>query len=190
MAQTEIHIHSIFELQEKVIPQVVLCLKNIFNTNINTNKPTNTTITADKEACVIIRLSGELGAGKTTFTQTLARTLGVVEDLQSPTFVIMKIYDALFLNEPKNFLHVDAYRLKNSDELKKINFIEYATKPSTITCIEWPEIVADIFDELKKVSIEKNQETFFIDIDIKHVEQDKNNPDAVNYRKVYIKTNA
>ncbi|OGJ56588.1 tRNA (adenosine(37)-N6)-threonylcarbamoyltransferase complex ATPase subunit type 1 TsaE [Candidatus Peribacteria bacterium RIFCSPHIGHO2_01_FULL_51_9] len=93
-------------------------------------------------AATMITLSGELGAGKTTFTQAAARALGVEETVNSPTFVIEKIY-ALEGQKWQRLVHIDAYRLKSPDELKHLGWDEIIADPSSLVIIEWPEHVAE-----------------------------------------------
>jgi tRNA threonylcarbamoyladenosine biosynthesis protein TsaE len=93
------------------------------------------------ERATVLALSGDLGAGKTTFVQHLARTLGVADTITSPTFVIMKRYhttDADF----HTLIHIDAYRLESVDELTVLGFDHLLKEKGTIICIEWPERVA------------------------------------------------
>ena len=95
-------------------------------------------------AC-IIALSGDLGAGKTTLTQAIARELGVKENVISPTFVIMKSYPvSLSTLQPYNFqflFHIDAYRLDSSKELEKLGWAELVADPENLIILEWPERV-------------------------------------------------
>lgn len=94
------------------------------------------------EHATLITLSGELGAGKTTFTQALARALGVTDTVTSPTFVLEKIYelpeDATF----KRLVHIDAYRLTSGDDLGPLAFESLYSDPHTILVLEWPERVS------------------------------------------------
>jgi len=93
------------------------------------------------ETGVVIALSGDLGAGKTTFVQQLAQILGVEETVTSPTFVIMKSYettDAVF----KKLVHMDAYRIEDDSEMGPLNFNNMITEPNTLVCIEWAERVS------------------------------------------------
>ena len=90
------------------------------------------------EVAVVIALHGDLGAGKTTFTQMLAQTLGVTEVVTSPTFVIMKVYELLeqtFLQ----LVHIDAYRIEEIDEMHVLGFEALLQQKDTIMCIEWAE---------------------------------------------------
>src|SRR3989344_5499352 len=100
-------------------------------------------------AATTVALSGELGAGKTTFTQAAAKALGVEETVNSPTFVIEKIYrlppldSAQGENKFSRLVHIDAYRLKSSDELRHLGWDEIIADPSNLIIIEWPEQVAE-----------------------------------------------
>lgn len=93
----------------------------------------------------IIGLKGDLGAGKTAFVQGLAKALGVKEKVNSPTFILMKLYPVKLTNCPiKLLVHVDAYRLNDYDELKNIGLEEYLNRPDTAVAIEWVEKVSQI----------------------------------------------
>jgi tRNA threonylcarbamoyladenosine biosynthesis protein TsaE len=84
----------------------------------------------------VLALSGDLGAGKTTFVQGLALGLGIEEVVQSPTFVLLNIYqDRLF--------HFDLYRLKQSSDFIGLGFEEYFQKGG-ICAIEWPDRIAPL----------------------------------------------
>ena len=117
----------------------------------------------------VIALSGPLGSGKTTFTQALARALGIKRGVKSPTFVVIRIHEATRVrrhetgdrgqgkrdkrrgirkNETLSLVsgslslrlcHVDAYRLHNIEELEAIGLADYLAEPHTITVIEWAE---------------------------------------------------
>ncbi|HUO50410.1 MAG TPA: tRNA (adenosine(37)-N6)-threonylcarbamoyltransferase complex ATPase subunit type 1 TsaE [Candidatus Paceibacterota bacterium] len=97
-------------------------------------------------AATIIALSGELGAGKTTFTQGIAKALGVDESVTSPTFVIEKIY-ALHDQKFARLIHVDAYRLESAHELEVLGWHEIASDAANLILIEWPEKVATLIPE-------------------------------------------
>jgi tRNA threonylcarbamoyladenosine biosynthesis protein TsaE len=90
-----------------------------------------------------VGLSGDLGTGKTTFTQAAAKYLGIKRKVNSPTFVIIKKY--LIKNPRFKFLfHLDAYRLKNEKELLHLGWEEIIANPEHLVFIEWPEHVAKI----------------------------------------------
>jgi len=82
---------------------------------------------------------GDLGAGKTTFIQALAKEMGMTESITSPTFVIQKSYGAVKYFDA--LIHIDAYRLKSGEELMKLRFEETLQLPKTLICIEWPSNV-------------------------------------------------
>ena len=97
---------------------------------------------------IVVGLFGDLGAGKTTFTQALARELGIAEFVTSPTFVIMKAYpisqSTIYNLQSTNLVHIDAYRLDSGRELAALNFNDLLDSPQNLILIEWPERVADI----------------------------------------------
>lgn len=80
----------------------------------------------------VIALEGDLGAGKTHFTQGLARGLGVGEAVTSPTFNVMSVYDQGRLP----LYHFDLYRLEDALELEDIAFYDYV-EADGVSCIEW-----------------------------------------------------
>ena len=100
---------------------------------------------------LVVGLYGDLGSGKTTFTQAIAKIFGIKEDITSPTYVIMKSYKInqnSTLNIPhSNLIHIDAYRLNSSKELLVLGFDKIVSDPRNIIFIEWPEIVRDILPE-------------------------------------------
>jgi len=91
----------------------------------------------------IIALEGNLGSGKTTFIQGLAKGLKIKENILSPTFLILKQFP-ISLKGYKNFYHIDAYRLKNPEELLELGFKDIVDNPDNIVVIEWA-------DKIKKI---------------------------------------
>ena len=103
-------------------------------------------VPAGAEATVI-GLRGDLGAGKTTFTQTCADLLGISENVTSPTFVILKKYklgDKVLNGKFSFFIHIDVYRLKGGKELNVLGWQEIISDPKNLIFIEWPELVEDV----------------------------------------------
>lgn len=100
-------------------------------------------IAASLKAGDVLALDGELGSGKTTFTRFLAEALKVKDYVNSPTFVIMKVYKAKS-DKIKELVHIDAYRLTDQKDLVDIGAIEYFDSPQTVTVIEWAERINQI----------------------------------------------
>lgn len=108
----------------------------------------------------IIGLNGELGAGKTIFTKGIAEGLDIKNNVNSPTFVLMKVYDAENKNI-KKLVHIDAYRIKHPKDLEAIGALDYINRKDTVTIIEWIENIKEII----------SKET--IDIELKHLGENK-----------------
>ena len=91
----------------------------------------------------VFELIGDVGAGKTTFVKGLAAGLGVEDDVQSPSFTISRMYDA---RDGLQLAHYDFYRLSDpgimANELQ-----EMVGDPTTITVIEWADIVEGVLPE-------------------------------------------
>lgn len=87
----------------------------------------------------VIALSGNLGAGKTTFTQGFARALGIKTPVQSPTFVLMKIYALENKKYVKHLVHIDAYRIESPQELEHLGFRELLNDKDAVILIEWAD---------------------------------------------------
>lgn len=98
---------------------------------------------SSQKQALVIALEGDLGSGKTTFIQGLAKGLKVKENVLSPTFVIQKDF-LLSLKNYKHFYHIDAYRLKNPEELLELGFKDLINDPENIIVIEWA-------DKIKKI---------------------------------------
>jgi len=100
------------------------------------------------ERATLVTLVGELGAGKTAFTKSVAKAFGVEETVNSPTFVLEKIY---FLprelggrtSKFARLVHIDAYRLEKGSDLAALGFDELLQDPGNLIMLEWPENVAE-----------------------------------------------
>ncbi len=119
---------------------------------------------------VIVGLFGDLGSGKTTFSQSLGKLLGVQEVMTSPTFVIMKKYSLVSFPGSQNkfsaLIHIDAYRLESGRELLSLDFDREMKNPKNLILIEWPERVVEILPpDLIKINFkfinEKEREIIF-----------------------------
>ena len=91
----------------------------------------------------IIALIGDLGTGKTTFTQGVAEALGIKEKVGSPTFKLVSEYKG----EDSWLYHIDAYRLNGSNDFLNIGGEEYLNTEKGITIIEWADIINDLLDD-------------------------------------------
>lgn len=96
------------------------------------------------QEAVVVGLSGELGSGKTTFTQNFAKALGIKGRVTSPTFVILKRY-VLRDTRYKYLIHIDAYRIKNPKEIFDLGWDDLISDPKNIILIEWAENIKKIF---------------------------------------------
>lgn len=99
------------------------------------------TLAADLAAALppdsTIALHGNLGVGKTTFVQGLARGLGIRDAVTSPTFNIFTLHRG-----PTNLLHLDAYRLETSQQVEDLLLSDFMISPWCLA-VEWPEKIAD-----------------------------------------------
>lgn len=94
----------------------------------------------------VLDLKGDLGAGKTTLVQMIGKELGVIEAMQSPTFVIMKSYKT---TNPRfnTLVHIDAYRIEDIQEIKILRLEEVFADPTNLICIEWAEKIKEVMSE-------------------------------------------
>ena len=97
----------------------------------------------------VICLTGDLGAGKTTFTKTLLAEIGVSEIVSSPTFTIAKEY----MLDKGTIYHMDLYRVESEDELIEIGLSEMIDN-AYLTVIEWPEVARYMLDKENVINIE------------------------------------
>lgn len=100
------------------------------------------TLTPRTDRATLVTLSGELGAGKTSFVKALGKALGVQEHITSPTFVLLKSYP-LSRKDFSRLIHVDAYRLAGGAHLAPLKFDEYLADPRNLIVLEWPERIED-----------------------------------------------
>lgn len=83
----------------------------------------------------VVLLHGDLGAGKTTFTQGVANAFGVQGSVQSPTFTLVREHEG----REMRLYHLDLYRLDDPDELEDIGYETYIDPTDGVSLIEWPE---------------------------------------------------
>lgn len=102
------------------------------------------------DQATVVALQGDLGSGKTAFTQLVGEILGIKEDMASPTFVIEKIY-AINWRGFKNLIHIDAYRIEKESELLHLGWEEIVCEPENLIFIEWAENVPGLIPTAARV---------------------------------------
>lgn len=105
----------------------------------------------------IYTLTGDLGVGKTVFTQGVAAGLGITEPVSSPTFTIIQEYDSGRLP----FYHFDVYRIGDIEEMDEIGYDDYFFGQG-LCLIEWANLIEEILPENRReIVIEKDLEKGF-----------------------------
>lgn len=107
--------------------------------NLTATRALATQVAAHLRAGDVMILTGDLGAGKTTFTQGLAKALGITATITSPTFVLARHH-----NHPAgglNLVHVDAYRITGADELTSLDLETWLT--DSVVVVEWGRGIAE-----------------------------------------------
>ncbi|MDE6984258.1 MAG: tRNA (adenosine(37)-N6)-threonylcarbamoyltransferase complex ATPase subunit type 1 TsaE [Lachnospiraceae bacterium] len=129
---------------------------------IETNSPEETfaagrEIGLSAKAGDIYTLNGELGVGKTVFTQGVASGLGITEHVNSPTFTIVQVYERGRLP----FYHFDVYRIGDIEEMDEIGYEDYFYGDG-ICMVEWAERIGELIPEgARKITIQKDLDKGF-----------------------------
>jgi tRNA threonylcarbamoyladenosine biosynthesis protein TsaE len=101
----------------------------------------------EKENISVLCLKGDLGAGKTTYSKAVFSVLGVIDEVQSPTFSLVNEYH----NEKgDSFFHFDFYRIKNIEEAYDIGYEDYFYS-GNFCVVEWPEMIEGLLNLPKGV---------------------------------------
>lgn len=88
----------------------------------------------------VLLLTGDLGAGKTSFTQGFAQGLGITHRIISPTFIILRSYGVPANQKGvEKFFHVDLYRIQNENDIEGLGLPELMNKKEHVVVIEWPD---------------------------------------------------
>ncbi|GAB4140103.1 MAG: hypothetical protein Fur0024_0980 [Patescibacteria group bacterium] len=119
-----------------------------------------------KNRCVIFALQGEMGAGKTQFSKGIAKSLGILEVVKSPTFNFVNEYEIESQKskvksqkiENNKFFHIDTWRLSSPQELESLCLKEMV-KNGNVICIEWADRFSDVIEKFAHLSA-----IFWIDI--------------------------
>jgi len=129
---------------------------------IETNSPEETFAAGRKLVMTakpgeIYTLSGDLGVGKTVFTQGLAAGLGITEHVNSPTFTIVQVYESGRLH----FYHFDVYRIGEVDEMEEIGYEDYFYG-NGLCIVEWAERIRELIPaQARHITIAKNLDKGF-----------------------------
>ena len=127
----------------------------------------------------VVLLVGDLGSGKTTFVKGVAAALGVKKVVNSPTFVIMKVYKIKAQSSKhkaqnngwvRNLVHIDAYRGIDLGELANIGALEYFGKPDYVCFVEWGKFLGEYF---KKGDREEGEGVRVIEVAFKNISEDE-----------------
>lgn len=109
------------------------------------------------KAGMILCLDGDLGVGKTVFTQGFAKGLGITESVNSPTFTIVQEYDCGRMP----LYHFDVYRISDIEEMEEIGYEDYFYG-NGVTLVEWAVLIEEIIPEQAiQITIEKDLEKGF-----------------------------
>lgn len=106
----------------------------------------------EAKAGQVFCLYGDLGVGKTVFTQGFAEGLGITEPVSSPTFTIVQVYEEGRLP----FYHFDVYRIADPEEMYEVGFDDYI-EGDGVCFIEWANLIDDLLpEERTEITIEKD----------------------------------
>lgn len=133
-------------------------MKSVIINNLNETKKLAKKFARILSGGDVVLLGGDLGAGKTTFTKSVLKALGVKDEVTSPTFTIMKEY----YGKKYKIYHFDMYRMVNGEEAKEFGLEDYiySKDANSIVFIEWYDNVKDILNGK------------FIKVDISIIEND------------------
>jgi tRNA threonylcarbamoyladenosine biosynthesis protein TsaE len=111
----------------------------------------------DAEPGEVYTLVGDLGVGKTVFTQGIASGLGITEPVSSPTFTIVQVYE----EGRMPFYHFDVYRIGDIEEMEEIGYEDYFYGEG-LTLIEWADLIEELLPmKRREIRIEKDLEKGF-----------------------------
>lgn len=115
-----------------------------------------------KDKAMVVALYADLGGGKTTFVQGMAKGLGIKKRLISPTFILLREYK---INNKElgfmSFYHIDLYRLEDEKQIEGLGIKEILDDPQNVVAIEWAERMGSLLPEKR------------IDIKFEQLEEDK-----------------
>ena len=103
----------------------------------------------------VLALYGDLGSGKTTFIQGLAKGLGITRNIISPTFIIMRSYALGAGNKSlkiRTLYHLDLYRIENETQAEDLGLLELLGDSQNVVALEWPDKIENLLPE-KRINI-------------------------------------
>lgn len=128
---------------------------------------------APDEHAYVVGLSGELGAGKTTFTKRLAKEFGIKRNISSPTFILEHTYhipsSSRYAKQFSRLVHIDAYRLTEHDTIFVNHFRVLRSDPRNLILIEWPERIRALLPKgaLRISFAHRNEKTRIVTVNIR-----------------------
>jgi L-threonylcarbamoyladenylate synthase len=117
--------------------------------------------------CLVIYLSGEMGAGKTTFVKGMAEVLKIKDTITSPTYTLVEEYDHKYKSNDAKFVHIDFWRIEDFSEVELLKLDSYV-KPGNVIAIEWGD---KIMKKIFNVNLKKKLKE--VEVKIKYINQDK-----------------
>jgi tRNA threonylcarbamoyladenosine biosynthesis protein TsaE len=130
-------------------------MKNISTKNFQETQKVGEEFASTLKGGEVLALYGDLGSGKTTFMQGFAKGLGITKHIISPTFIIMRTYNAgnrEFVSGIRNLYHVDLYRIESEKDVDGLGLLELMNQPENIVAIEWPDKIENVLPE-KRINI-------------------------------------
>jgi tRNA threonylcarbamoyladenosine biosynthesis protein TsaE len=116
----------------------------------------------------LITMIGDLGAGKTTFTQYIGKELGIEKPIQSPTFILMNEYELPKSKTFKKLYHIDAYRLDREEETDILDIEDILRDKTNLMIVEWADNIPKSLNGRRiEIKISKEGEIRNFDLDIK-----------------------
>lgn len=121
-------------------------MKTYTTTSVEETHKAAQEVVASLECGTVLALVGDLGAGKTTFTQGIAKHFKISDPVSSPTFALVQEYpvEEGLHNCIKTIIHVDCYRLDKPEDLRDIGIEEYFNRDDVLVIIEWADQVKDM----------------------------------------------
>ncbi|HSX08942.1 MAG TPA: tRNA (adenosine(37)-N6)-threonylcarbamoyltransferase complex ATPase subunit type 1 TsaE [Candidatus Saccharimonadales bacterium] len=126
-------------------------MKKIVTNTFEETQQVGLTFAKELRGGEVIALYGNLGAGKTTFMQGLAKGLGITRNIISPTFIIMRTYE-VSNNDIRTLYHLDLYRIENDEQAVDLGLNDLMGEKDNIVAIEWPDKIENILPE-KRINI-------------------------------------